>query len=148
MKLFAILLVISMLPFGAFAVNEAPEADEVIYLEDGSYITVTLTESVTRVSGTKTASRTYRYYSSDDVEQWNATLRGTFTYAGSSATCTNATCSVSVLVSSWYEKSKSVYPSGNAAVGELTMGHKLLGITVGTKSITMRLTCDANGNLS
>ena len=48
----------------------------------------------------------------------------------------------------WYIVSKSATKSGNAAVGELTMGRKFLGIIVEKVPVSMRITCDANGNLS
>ena len=39
-------------------------------------------------------------------------------------------------------------PTEPPAVGELTMGRKFLGITVEKVPVSMRITCDANGNLS
>lgn len=124
------------------------QADDIIYLEDGSYITIELTWTETRASNTKTGSKTHRYYNSNGVEEWKAVLRGTFTYTGNSATCTAASCDVTITNTNWYVVSKSAAKSGNAAVGELTMGRKFLGITIDKEPISIRITCDANGNLS
>ncbi len=149
-RLFAILTVVliavSMLPLSAFAATETQE--NIIYLNNGCYITVELTIAETRASGTKTASKTYTFRGSDGIEEWRAVLRGTFSYTGSSATCTAASCDVTITDTDWYIVSKSATKSGASAVGELTMGRKWLGITVDKESISMRITCDANGNLS
>lgn len=136
-------LLITLLPANAYAAADT-EADEgMIYLDDGSYITIELTWTDTRATGTRTASKTYTYKSSAGEELWRAVLRSTFTYTGSSASC-----DVTVSNTNWYVVSKSATQSGNAAVAELTMGRKFLGITVDKESISIRITCDANGNLS
>lgn len=142
------LLVVSMLPIGAFAVADVQETENIIYLDDGSYITIELSCMESRASGTKTGSKTYTYYGSDDVESWRAVLRGTFSYTGSSATCTASSCDVTISNTAWYVVSKTASKSGSSAVGELTMGLKWLGITIDKETISMRITCDANGNLS
>ena len=141
-------LLITLLPTNTYAAVDT-EADEgIIYLDDGSYITIELTWTNSRASGTKTGSKTYTYKSSAGEELWRAVLRGTFTYTGNSASCTVASCDVTISNTNWYVVSKSATKSGNAAVGELTMGRKFLGITVDKESISIRITCDANGNLS
>lgn len=125
------------------------EADtNIIYLDDGSYITVELTWADTRATNTKTATKTYTNKASNGDEQWRAVLRGTFTYTGTTVACTAASCDVTITNTNWYIVSKSATKSGNAAVGELTMGRKFLGITVEKIPVSMRITCDANGNLS
>ena len=143
-----VLLTVSMFPVSAFATTETQKTENIIYLDNGYYITVELTVAETRASGTKTASKTYTYRDSNGVEEWRAVLRGTFSYTGSSASCTAASCDVTITDTSWYIVSKSATKSGASAVGELTMGYKWLGITTDKESISMRITCDANGNLS
>lgn len=149
-KLFACLLVLVLafiFPINAMAAS-TQSAQEVIYFEDGSYITVTLSETQARASGTKSGSKTYRYYDSNEVELWRAVLNGTFTYTGSSATCTASSCNVTIYNSAWYVVSKTATKSGNKALADLTMGKKALGITISKKSVSMQLACDANGTLS
>ena len=101
-----------------------------------------------RVSGTTSGSKESIYYSNDGTAQWKAVLTGTFTYTGTSATCTTSSCNITIYSSSWYTISKTVGKNGNSATSSVTMGNKLMGVTVTkiTKHIT--LTCDANGNLS
>jgi len=148
MALVSVLLVVAFLPINTYASTSTQADENIIYFEDGSYITIELTCAETRASGTKTGSKTYRFNNSNGVEQWRAVLRGTFSYTGSSATCTAASCDVTISNSSFYVVSKDVSKSGNAALCELVMGKKLLGITVSKDTINMQITCDANGNLS
>lgn len=143
-----VLLMVSMLPISTFAATETQETENIIYLDNGCYITVELSVVEARASGTKTASKTYTYRANNGEEEWRAVLRGTFSYTGSSATCTAASCDVTITDTDWYIVSKTATKSGASAVGELTMGLKFLGITIKKESISMRITCDANGNLS
>lgn len=112
------------------------------------YITVTLACTESRAANSKTGSKTYTFTGNNGNEEWKAVLRGTFTYTGTSATCTAANCDVTITNTAWYVVSKNPYKSGNSAVCDLTMGRKFLGITVAKENVSMRLTCDANGNLS
>lgn len=143
-----ITLLITLLPTNTYAAANLEADTNIIYLDDGSYITVELNWIDNRASGTKTGSKTYTNKNSSGEEQWRAVLRGTFTYTGSAASCTAASCDVTITNTNWYIVSKSATKSGNAAVGELTMGRKFLGITVDKVPVSMRITCDANGNLS
>lgn len=150
-KRFFVCLLVLLLAI-VFPVNviAAPNQDthEVIYFEDGSYITITLTETGSRASGTKTGSKTYNYADENGNVAWKAVLTGTFTYTGSSATCTASSCNVTISNSAWYVVSKTATKSGNKALSDLTMGRKLLGITISKKSVSMQLACSANGTLS
>lgn len=141
-----ILISTSLFPVCGFAADM--EETTVAYFEDGSYMTemiyVVPTRATQSVSGTKVKS----YYDSDGVMSWQASLTGTFTYTGSSATCTSASCSVTIYNSAWYTISKSATKSGNTASASVTMGKKLLGITVSQVPASISLQCDANGNLS
>lgn len=146
-KALLLLLVIVLLPICAQAI-EGEKAEEIIYLDNGDYITVELTWIETRASNTKIARKTYTYYGSDDAEDWRAVLWGNFIYNGTTVTCNAAGCDVTITENAWYIVSKTAGPSGSAAVGTLTMGKKLLGITVATETVNMRIDCDANGNFS
>ena len=151
-RLFSILLVVVLLfvllPANTYATTISKADDKIIYFNDGSYLTIELTWMESRASGTKTGSKTYRYNDSDGVEMWRAVLRGTFTYTGSSATCTASSCDVTISDSAYYVVSKNVSKSGNAALCELTMGRKFLGITINKSTVNMSITCDANGSLN
>lgn len=140
-----LLLALSTLPTAGHA---SETESEIVYFEDGTFLRVTIAEYGTRASGTKTATKTYEYSNDSGSVLWKAVLSGTFTYTGTSTTCTASSCSVTVYDSSWYQVSKTVGKSGNTANATLTMGHKLLGVTITKKTVNMTLTCDANGNLS
>ena len=144
----ALFLILALLPFSAFATTETPHFENVIYFDDGSYMTVELSVMESRASGTKNGSKTYRYYANDGTEEWRAVLSGTFTYTGSSATCTASSCSVTITNTAWYTVSKTATKSGSNALGTVVMGRKVLGITIAKETYNMQITCDANGNLS
>lgn len=139
----SLILFLSIVPFDADAVEE-----KIIRLADGSYFTIEIEEYDVRSSGAKTASKTYTYNSASGVSQWKVVLTGTFTYTGSNATCTASSCDVTIYNSDWYMVSKTVSKNENAATADVTMGEKLLGITVRERTAALVLTCDANGNLS
>lgn len=141
------LILALVLSFHAFAAT-AEDNDDIIYFDDGSYIVIEISSIDTRASSIKRGSKTYTYKGNDGIEEWRAVLYGTFTYTGSSATCTASSCSVSITDTDWYEVSKTVSKSGASAIVDLTMGRKLLGITVKKQAVNITLTCDANGNLS
>ena len=143
------LMIMTLIPIITFAVSAEGCDGNVIYLEDGSYIVVTVEiESASRSSGTKSGRATYNYYDSNGARGWTAVLNGTFTYTGSSATCTASNCNITIYDSAWYTVSKSASKSGNSATAAVTMGKKLLGVTVTRVPVDLILTCDANGNLS
>lgn len=146
--LLACVLFFSVIPVQAFAAEDVYDDGEVIHFEDGSYLTITLEESLARASSTKTGYKKYTYKDSDGVVLWVATLTASFTYTGATSTCTSAACTVTISDSNWYEKSNTTSRSGNTATTELIMGKKFLGIPFTTFSYTITLTCDANGNLS
>lgn len=139
------MLIFCMIPICG---NAAERESEIIRFEDGSYAIVGIVTNETRASGSISANKPYTYYSSNGVAQWKAVLSGSFTYTGSSATCTKSSCSVTVYNSEWYTISKSAGKSGNTATGSFSIGRKLMGVTVETKDITLTLSCDKNGSLS
>ena len=144
----AMFLFLQFFPVSAEAATNATYAGDIIYLENGYYITIECSTIATRATSTKTGSKTYVCRASDGTEEWRAVLSGTFTYTGSSATCTASSCSVSITNTNWYVISKTASKSGNTATAELTMGRKLLGITIDKDTISMQLTCSASGTLS
>ena len=137
----AVALIVTMIsPLSVFAaqVNEL----EAAYFADGSYISIDIEEIPTRDSSTKTGRKTYTYRNSSGEEQWKAVLIGTFTYNGSTASCTASSCTVTITNTKWYVISKTTGKSGGTAYADLTMGRKILGITADKESYHMSLTCD------
>lgn len=140
-------MLISYVPFTASA-SELISSTETIYLEDGSYIVVELNITEQRSTSSKTASKSYVFNGSSGEVKWKATLTGTFTYNGTSASCTAASCTVSITDDVWYVISKSASKSGNSAIGNVIMGRKFLGIKIDEETLNMKITCDGNGNIS
>ena len=122
--------------------------DSVVYFEDGSYISIKIEEYSGRAAGSKSGTKTYNYYDSGNNLDWKAVLSGSFTYTGNTAICNTSSCSVTIYDSSLYTVSKENGKSGGSATGSVTMARKVLGITVEQQPVNMKLTCDANGNLS
>ena len=151
-------MLVSVFPAIPASAEGKAEPLDVIYYEDGSYTVITIAEDfssaprssarVMNTAGVKSGSKTFSHYSDGGVLAWAATLSASFQYNGTSATCTAASCSVSISNSAWYLISKSTSQSGNTATAEVSMGRKLLGVTVRTINCTITLSCDANGNLS
>ena len=144
----AVLSVMVLIPVVAASAEQSTEPDEVIWLENGDYIIVTTQTISTYASGTITKNKHGTYYGADDNPEWKVTLTGTFTYNGTSSTCTSSSCSVSIYDNHWYLVSKSAGKSGNTATATATLGYKSLGVTVGKRTYNLTLTCDKNGNVS
>lgn len=142
----SVLLIIALLPVHAFASER--EKTTVTHFKDGSNLVETVFSASARASGTVSGTKESAYHGNDGSTKWKAVLNGTFTYTGSSATCTSASCSVTIYDDDWYTISRSASKSGNTAYGYATIGKKLLGVKVDEVSVSPTLKCDANGNLS
>lgn len=126
---------------------------DVEHLENGDYIeTVLITNNngsadASILSSTKSGAKTKNYKNSSGAIMWSVTVRGTFSYTGSSATCTSATRSTSAPGTTWSIKSSSVSKSGNTATAKATATHTY-GTTSNDISMSVSLSCSANGTLS
>lgn len=141
--LFALIIVFAVVP----AANAVDMDQTVIRFPDGSYLVSEVMPAVTRTSGRISGSKPYTYYDANGRSQWEITLRGTFSYTGSSAVCTDASVSITIYNNAWYTISKNTKKEGDSAIGAVTMGGRVTG-SVSTVPVSLRLTCDANGNLS
>ena len=138
-----IVLMVAIFPLPALASGDA----ETVYFEDGSYMTIEIFCLQSRASEQVSGSKQYTHYGDNGVALWRAVLKGNFLCTGTNSTCTYSACDVTIYDSAWYTISKSPAMLGNQATCELTMGRKVLGITVSRVPVSMVLTCDANGNL-
>lgn len=141
------IMLILLIPFNCLA-TENDEVGNVIYFDDGSYMVEQIFVIQSRASGTVTGDKIDTYYSSNGTALWKAVLTGSFTYSGTSSTCTSSSVSVTIYDNDWYTISKSASKSGNAATSSVTMGCKMLGVTVNKEYSNLTLTCDKDGNLS
>ena len=150
-KIYALLLASFLLFSAALPVTATQEADtstQIIPLNDGYYLEIIITQINTRSTNTKTGTKIFNLRNSEtDALEWQAVLTATFTYTGTSAACTGGNCQVTVYNNNWHEISNVTTIAGNAATTALTMGRKLLGVTVLEKDYTIRLTCDKYGIL-
>lgn len=138
-------------PVSAASHESAAESSQttVEYFADGSYLVTTVTEySKGARSSTQSGSKTSHYYNSKGVEQWAATINGTFSYDGSFATCTSAFTAYAIYDSSWKLKSASAEKRGNQAIGYFVFKDYFLGVPINTIERTVILTCSPTGVLS
>lgn len=143
----AMVLLAAMIPvFG----NAASYGEEVVteVFADGSYETESIYKMQTRAGGTISGSKVRNHYDSKGTLCWQFVLNGSFSYTGSSATCTSSTCSVSIYSQGWYVISKNASKSGNTASANATMGESSGGVLANKVSASITLRCDKNGNLS
>lgn len=116
------------------------------YFYDVSYMVTTITESSSafiRASRSKTGSKTAKYYSSSGSALWSVTVTGTFSYTGSSATCKSASVSTKIYNSAWSLVSSYAKPCGATAPATAKYNNSFT-----YKSLSVTLTCKANGVLS
>lgn len=144
--LLAMLMLIVMCPTNAFG-GEVATDQYVEYFEDGSYIVTELKTSGISTFATSTTSKTKysSYYNSNGGLEWRVYLTGTFTYTGSSATCTKATKSYSIYNDNWKVTSSSASKSGNKATGKFTVKKYAIGIPIKTVNKTLTITCSNSG---
>ena len=111
---------------------------------NGAYAVVTVYDDTIARAGTKTGHKDYKYYVSGSLA-WTFTVHGSFSYNGSSATCTAASYTYNLSDSNWTRVSGEAYPSGSAAIAKGVMQKKSTGKRVYP---TVTLTCTPNGVLA
>ena len=121
--------------------------------EDGSYFQVTIMETssdaVRRATNTKTGSKVYNYVDSNHKSLWTITVKGSFTYNGSTSKCTNISVSVKSYVSNWTVSGAKAWKSGSTAYASAQGKMKnVLGQTTKTVNKQVSLTCSPSGKLS
>lgn len=119
------------------------------YMEDGSYL-ITSVETIRLSKSTETiiGKKTITYKDSDGLTLWSATLKGTFSYTGSSAACTASSITYSIIDDAWKITSATASKSGNTAFGTVVAKRYTLGIPFKTVEKDIALTCSADGSLS
>lgn len=121
--------------------------------EDGSYFQMTIMETssdaVRRATNTKTGSKVYNYVDSNHKSLWTITVKGSFTYNGSTSKCTNSSVSVKSYVSNWTVSGAKAWKSGSTAYASAQGKMKnVLGQTTRTVNKQVSLTCSPSGKLS
>ena len=148
LPLILIVFILAAVPVPSAAAKEAPTAGittEVEILPNGDRIeTVLVTyEQPDGAKSTRSGQKTKSYKNSSGAVLWSVTVYGTFSYNGSSATCTSATRSTTCPGSGWSIVSSSASKSGNTATAIATARYNNIDYT---RSVTLK--CSTNGTLS
>lgn len=151
--LLAVLAVFSIFTVSVFAEEQTEIVSETTeYFEDGSYMVTTIEvedeNSIARATSTKTGSKTVIFYNADDEKMVTVKLTATFSYTGSSATCTNVSPTFTVHNTMWRVTKATGTKSGNKGIGEFTVKKYVLGILTQQKDTTITITCSNTGTLS
>lgn len=127
---------------------------EIEYLSDGSYCLTEIHEDsvpsleLFATNRTRTASKTTKYYSSSGNTLWYVKITATFTYNGTTSSCTSAFATADSYSSVWKISRKSASKSGNKATAAATATQYANSKPVSSHTRTVTLTCNKNGNLS
>lgn len=120
----------------------------IVYLDNGDYIETFITyfETNSRVA-TKSGSKTSSYKNSAGEVMWSVTVYGTFTYNGTTSSCTSASHSATAPGANWSIKSVSSRKSGYSAIADAIATYKT---TASSKDYSMNVTlfCSPYGILS
>lgn len=122
---------------------------EVVYLEDGSYITTTIQSYSTYSTYEMTAKKTQTYTLQNGVVCWDIVLTGTFVYDGTTCECTASNVNIIVYEDGWATYSRRSGRDDNYCFSNVVMRYtNIAGIVATSVPCNMTLTCDVNGNLS
>lgn len=143
--------------FSAFAEDPINEPDsgtivDIEYLDNGDYIVTYLDDGEIYGDGndkstTVTKTKTKKYLNSAGDTMWAIRVQGTFTYNGTTCTCTKAAHKATSYASTWTIISASHSKSGNHATATATARHQgSTGYQDYTRSVT--LTCSPTGVFS
>ena len=152
MILIAILCTITLFPQTSNAMTRPFEKEVIIEkLDNGDYyetvietdcnaITFAATNSITK-------TKTTYYKNSAGVVQWSVSIKATFSYNGSTATCTSCSHSTTSPGTNWSISSASSKRSGNSATATATAVEKANGISNSvTRFVTIK--CSPTGVVS
>lgn len=149
--LLTIITVIAAMSATAFADTGSTVRNiEKEYFPDGSYAVIeTVIEESSGISlfateKSKSGSRTYTYYNSDNKKAWDFTLNGTFSYDGTTAKATAASTSYNIYVSGWKCSNRKAWTTGATAKGSATFTYNSLM----SKDVTLGLKCSADGTIT
>ena len=162
MKKFTVLCLTFIMEFAALGsisanATTSPKGTQIQieYLENGDYTETVINDELPdnvvispfATTKTITKSKTTYYKNSAGTVLWSVTIKGTFTYNGSTSKCTSCSHSTTAPSSAWSIKSASHSKSGNTATARATATQTT---STGTKDFSMSVTikCSANGTVS
>ena len=157
-KIITVTLIISLIscilfciPVSATTTDKTEKTIE--YLENGDYIETIITDDTENsdislyATNTITKTKTKYYKNSSGIVLWSVSVKATFSYNGSTSTCTRCSHSTTAHASAWSIKSASHSKSGNTATAKATATWKT---SAGSKDYSMSVTikCSATGVVS
>ena len=150
MSIVIVTLMVGIVPAKAYSTSEY-ESSSIETLANGYYIETSISidnvDTASSTRGTKTATKTRSYKNSSGDVMWSASITGTFSYNGNSATCTSCSHSATAYGSTWSIKSVSSSRSGNSATTYATAIHHMATINV-EHSMSVTISCSADGTIS
>ncbi len=149
----SIIIILFIFPINTYAkYDNTIISQKIEYLNNGFYIIKTLTvdaqNNQIRTSSTKTGSKTIIIYNSNDEAMVTLKLTASFSYTGTSATCTNVVPSYTIHNSYWKVPIAIGTKNGNSAIGQFTAKKYWLGLLVQTINESTTITCSNTGVLS
>lgn len=143
-KIITLLTIVSSILFLSLPVSALDQKKEIIKLDNGYYLETIIEEtSMARAANQKTAN----YKNAQGAIMFSVTVTGTFTYTGSSSTCTKSVAEASSKNTNWKISSKSASKSGNKATAKAIAKRYVDGVAVETQNCTVTLICSSNGYL-
>lgn len=145
-----LVLLLELTPINVFALENTVESRTIEYLGDGIYVETTIENSSPSIYATNTITKTKtnKYKDSKGVVLYTISITGTFTYTGTSSTCTKAVVEATAPANDWKIISKSASKSGKKAIGNATVKQYYDGSVIQTKYLSVTLNCSATGQLS
>lgn len=120
----------------------------VTYYGDGSRDETIMILETSERGGTITAYVDRDHYSSSNEHVWRVRLTGTFTYNGTTSSCTAASTACTFYKSGWSVMSEHTNHTGSTASNAVLLGKKIAGVTLPVTEVNLTLTCDKDGHLS
>lgn len=150
-KTLAISLIVALIGCAVFCfpVGATSSTETTIeMLDNGDYLETVITYDETNGrAATKSGSKTTNYKNSDGEVMWSVTVKGTFTYNGTTSSCTSVSHSTTAPGESWSIKSSSSSKSGNCASATATATQKKF-LASQDYTATVNLYCSPYGILS
>lgn len=132
-----------------------PVSSTTTQLENGNSIVTEITVftndtsiSTFATTKTKSGSKTVKYRNSKGDVLWSFTVSASFTYNGSSATCTSVSTGKQINDTAWKLSNITKSKSSNVAKGSVTAKEYFLGVPFNSVTEDLQLKCSANGTLS
>lgn len=155
MKKFKILFIVaiftaSFLPAQISAKVMPNENVTIEYLENGDYVEtiITTTDTVTsRAAASKVGTKNAFYKNANGEIMWSVSINASFTYNGSTATCTNSWVTTTCPSKFWKVSDAIALSGGNSATAYATGKRYQNGLVIQTLYSKVTLNCSANGTL-